>query len=234
MIPLNPCSLVVMPKAEKREQQALDHQQTDWLLECGRTSWIYPLLLVATATGARRGELCALTWLDVDFDNRLVSISKSVEQTRKGLRLKSTKGKKARIFSLPQSAVQALRDHRTAQQEWAAQVGPGYRADLGIVFADEVGEYRKPDSVTSTACRIAQKAGFKGVSLHNLRHSNGSQLLSAGVPLPVVSARLGHSSPYVTATVYSHALKADEQQAADKWEAARQQAKKEEAARPKN
>ncbi|MCA2962746.1 MAG: site-specific integrase [Acidobacteriaceae bacterium] len=234
MIPLNPCSLVVMPKAEKREQQALDHQQTDWLLECGRTSWIYPLLLVATATGARRGELCALTWLDVDFDNRLVSISKSVEQTRKGLRLKSTKGKKARIFSLPQSAVQALRDHRTAQQEWAAQVGPGYRADLGIVFADEVGEYRKPDSVTSTACRIAQKAGFTGVSLHNLRHSNGSQLLSAGVPLPVVSARLGHSSPYVTATVYSHALKADEQQAADKWEAARQQAKKEEAARPKN
>jgi hypothetical protein len=94
--------------------------------------------------------------------------------------------------------------------------GAGYRADLGVVFADGVGEYRKPDSVTSTACRIAQKAGFKGVSLHNLRHSNGSQLLSAGVPLPVVSARLGHSSPYVTATVYSHALKADEQQAADK------------------
>ena len=84
------------------------------------------------------------------------------------------------------------------------------------------------------ACRIAEKAGFKGVSLHNLRHGHGSQLLSAGVPLPVVSARLGHSSPYVTATIYSHALKADEMQAADKWEAAREKARKAEAARPKN
>ena len=234
MIPLNPCNLVVMPKAQKREQQALDYEQTEWLLECAKTSWIYPLLVVSAATGARRGELCALTWLDVDLDNRLLSISKSVEQTRGSLRLKTTKNRKTRIFTLPPSAVQTLRDHQAAQKEWAAQVGPGYRSDLGIVFADEYGEYRKPDSVTSTACRIAEKAGFKGVSLHNLRHGHGSQLLSAGVPLPVVSARLGHSSPYVTATIYSHALKADEMQAADKWEAAREKARKAEAARPKN
>jgi integrase len=234
MIPVNPCNLVAMPKAEKREQQALDHSETDWFLECARTSWIYPLLVLAAATGARRGELCALTWLDVDLENRIISVSKSIEQTRDGLRVKSTKNRKARIFSLPASAVQALKDHQTAQREWAAKVGPDYRTDLGIVFADECGEYRKPDSVTSTACRIAEKAGFKGVSLHNLRHGHGSQLLSAGVPLPAVSARLGHSSPYVTATIYSHALKMDELEAAAKWEAARDKARETEAARPKN
>ena len=234
MIPANPCALVRMPKADKREQQALDHTETDWFLECAKTSWIYPLLVVAAATGARRGELCALTWQDVDLETGFMSISKSVEQTRDGLRVKSTKNRKARIFTLPGSAVQALRDHQAAQAELMTQIGPDYRADLGLVFGDECGDHRKPDSVTSTACRIAEKAGFKGVSLHNLRHGHGSQLLSAGVPLPAVSARLGHSSPYVTATIYSHAIKRDELEAAEKWEAAMLQARKLEAARPKN
>lgn len=58
------------------------------------------------------------------------------------------------------------------------------------------------------------------MSLHTLRHSHGSQLLSAGVPLPAVSKRLGHSNIYVTATVYAHALTSDDSSAAEKWEAA--------------
>ena len=52
-----------------------------------------------------------------------------------------------------------------------------------------------------------------------MRHSHGSQLLSNGVALPTVSKRLGHSSVYVTATVYSHALSKDETAAADVWDA---------------
>ena len=74
--------------------------------------------------------------------------------------------------------------------------------------------------MTKAVRRVAKKAGFAGVSLHTLRHSHGSQLLSAGVPLPAVSKRLGHSNIYVTATVYAHALSSDESAAAEKWEAA--------------
>jgi len=61
--------------------------------------------------------------------------------------------------------------------------------------------------------------GFpKGVSLHTLRHTHGSHLLSSGVPLPAVSKRLGHANPHVTATIYSQALDKDDQVAADAWE----------------
>lgn len=98
--------------------------------------------------------------------------------------------------------------------------GPDYRADLDLVFCDPAGDYLRPDSVTAKACLIARKAGLKGVGLHSLRHSHGSQLLSAGVPLPAVSRRLGHSSPYVTATIYSHALAKDELAAAEIWDSA--------------
>ena len=76
----------------------------------------------------------------------------------------------------------------------------------------------KPDSVTSKVCLLATKAGLNGASLHTLRHSHGSQLLSKGVSLPTVSKRLGHSSVYVTASIYAHALSSDEVAAADVWD----------------
>ncbi len=63
-----------------------------------------------------------------------------------------------------------------------------------------------------------KKAGIKGASLHTLRHTDASGFLSNGVPLPVVSARLGHANTHVTATIYAHALPADDQHAADKWD----------------
>jgi integrase len=59
---------------------------------------------------------------------------------------------------------------------------------------------------------------LKDTSIHTLRHSHGSQLLSDGVPLPVVSKRLGHADVYTTARVYSHVLDHDSRRAADAWE----------------
>jgi integrase len=56
------------------------------------------------------------------------------------------------------------------------------------------------------------------VGLHALRHTHGSMLLSAGVPLPTVSKRLGHANPNITAAVYSHALPSDEERAAEAFE----------------
>jgi len=63
-----------------------------------------------------------------------------------------------------------------------------------------------------------RKAGIKNGSLHSLRHSHASNLLSRGVPLPAVSVRLGHSDTNVTARIYAHALPADDQRAADVWD----------------
>jgi integrase len=59
----------------------------------------------------------------------------------------------------------------------------------------------------------------KGVSLHTLRHSHGSHLIAGGVPLTEVSKRLGHSSVYVTATVYAHAIAGRGDEVTRKWEA---------------
>jgi len=62
-----------------------------------------------------------------------------------------------------------------------------------------------------------RKAGLDGVSLHSLRHSHATSLLSNGVPIAVVSQRLGHSDQNITLSVYSHALPADTKAAAKVW-----------------
>jgi integrase len=218
LLKINPVDGCQLPKVIKHEAKALDTAQLQAFLEAARAHGLYEFVMLAAATGCRRGELLALTWADVDFMGRLMRVSKSLEQTREGLRVKSTKTEKPREISLPRSAIEVLRTHRGGQVENRRLFGPDYRDDLNLVFATPEGDYLKPDTLTAKVCLLATKAGLKGASLHTLRHSHGSQLLSAGVPLPAVSKRLGHSSVYVTATVYSHALSMDEVAAADAWE----------------
>jgi integrase len=134
--------------------------------------------------------------------------------------LKLPKGRKVRRFSLSPSAIEALKEHRVQQAKNRVMFGDDYR-DLKLVFSTPDGDYLKPDSVTAKVSLLARKLGFpKGVSLHTLRHTHGSYLLSLGVPLPTVSKRLGHANTHITASVYSHALEKDEQASADVWEKA--------------
>ena len=214
---MNPASRCKLPPAPKREAMALDFSAARRLLESSSEHWLADFLIVDTGSGARRGELLALSWDDVGPDFCSITISKSLEQTKAGLRIKGTKGNNIRPIPLPQDAVDALKRIKASQDEKRAMFGSDYRADLDLVFCHPDGDYIRLDTVTKAVRRLAKKAGFSRVSLHTLRHSRGSQLLSAGVPLPVVSKRLGHTDVYTTAKVYAHALVSDEAAAAEKW-----------------
>lgn len=224
LLKANPASRCKLPPAPKREAIALDFTASRKLLESFSEHWLSDYITVDVGCGARRGELLALTWPSVNLEAGTITISRSLEQTKAGLRVKETKGRNVRTVPLPQEAIEALHRVKASQEQNRPMFGPDYRADLDLVFCHPDGSYIRPDTVTKAVRRIAKKAGLKGVSLHTLRHSHGSQLLSADVPLPAVSKRLGHSNVYVTATVYSHALGADESTAAEKWEAAMKRA----------
>jgi integrase len=224
LLKTNPASRCKLPPAPQREAVALDFSQTRGLLESSSEHWLADFIVVDTSCGTRRGELLALTWPDVDLELGTILISKSLEQTKKGLRVKETKGRKSRAIPLPQDSIEALRNVKASQDEVRQMLGQDYRTDLNLVFCHPDGNFIRPDTVTKAVRRLAKKAGLSGVSLHTLRHSHGSQLLSAGVPLPAVSRRLGHANVYVTATVYAHALTSDEATAAEKWAAAMKRA----------
>ena len=100
-------------------------------------------------------------------------------------------------------------------------VGSAYRADLDLVFANPDGTPLKPDSISASVSALFKRLKIpkpKGAALHLLRHTHTSVLLAEGVPLPAVSARLGHSSVRTTQEIYAHMITGQDEEAARKWE----------------
>jgi integrase len=226
LIKSNPMEGVELPPTEPHEAHAIDADEVAWFIAAARAQGMAEFLLFTAGTGCRRGEALAVTWIDIDLFNKSARISRSLEQTKAGLRIKPTKTKRTRLISLSDTTVEMLKEHRTVQEENRRLFGPDYRKDLDLVFCDPQGNYLKPDSITAKVSLIAKQAGFKAVGIHTLRHSHASELLSDGVPLPAVSKRLGHADVYTTAKVYAHALPKDDTAAADMWDARYQKALK--------
>ena len=124
-----------------------------------------------------------------------------------------------RPVSLPASAIAALNAHRKRQDKFRHQFGPDYRADLDLIFANPDGTPLKPDSISASVSLLFRRLKLhKGTSLHSLRHTHTSHLLASGVPLPAVSARLGHGSIRTTQEIYSHMIHGQDDEAAKRWE----------------
>ena len=86
-----------------------------------------------------------------------------------------------------------------------------------MVFCQPNGKYYSPDRVGARVKELMVAVGLEGVSLHSLRHTFASELLSKGVPITVVSERLGHADKNITLSIYSHAIPADSCAAAKVW-----------------
>jgi len=215
-IQVNPLLRVKLPKVDRVEARALTPEEMERLRAMCRGDWTLTFIDIALATGARRGELLALEWADIDWLGATLSISKSIEQTAAGLRVKRPKNGHMRKFRLGQTAIASLRFLQEHQQENRRLIGTDYRCEL--VFSKPDGSRLLPDLVSQTIVRRFRKAGIKDASLHTLRHTHASNLLSKGVPLSAVSARLGHADTNITAKIYSHALPDDDARAADAWE----------------
>jgi integrase len=216
---MNPMSdkRVKLPKRPKRRPAVIDPAMIGKLFNAARGTRAYAFIVTACCTGARRGELCALTWADIDFAKGTVTISKSLEQTRKApLRVKSTKSGESRHIGLDDFCIETLIEHRQQQGQDKRNFGSAYQ-DNGLVFAQPNGRFWSPNNIGLRVTELMKKAGLEGFTLHSLRHSHASVLLGEGVPLPVVSERLGHANSNITLAVYSHALPADVRAASQAW-----------------
>jgi len=110
----------------------------------------------------------------------------------------------------------AVQEHRAEQDRDPALFGLDYRGH-NLIFCQPDGSHYSPDRVGARVVELMGKVGLRGVSLHSIRHSNATISLSRGVPLAVVSERLGHSDQNITLSVYSHALPADKRAATKVW-----------------
>jgi integrase len=227
LVQQNVAALVSPPRVASTEIELLTPPQVKVVLQKLELHPIYPILVVALATGMRRGELLALRWSDVDLDGAVLRVERSLEETKAGgLRFKSPKTRHGRrSISLPPSAVAVIREHWKAQQEQRLKLGMGKAPPSSLVFAAYDGSTRKPSSLTKEWARaVAAKSNHSAnelprVSFHSLRHTHASNLIAGGHDVLAISRRLGHGSPTITLGVYGHLFPNSDDRAAGTTEA---------------
>lgn len=171
-------------------------------------------LWVTAATGCRRGETCALRWNDIDLDGDELRVRRAIAKDFDALREKDTKTHASRRLALDEGTVALLRQHRLRQREQALALGAPL-ADDALLFANAEGQPWRPDVCTNRFGRLRAKLGLERVRLHDLRHFVASVLIDGGIPISTVSTRLGHSQMSTTLNLYTHAIPATDQKAAD-------------------
>lgn len=184
---------------------------------------LYPLWAVIAYTGVRRSEALALMWRDVDLAAGRVSIRRALDTTQRDT-VKLTKTGGARVIDIDADTVAVLR-------AWRATLGglslDRVRADAYVFGTIREGRPRSPNEVSRRwRRRVAAARNELGtdalpvIRLHDLRHTHASLMLALGVPVKVVSERLGHASATITLDVYSHVLPGQGKAAADMLAAA--------------
>jgi integrase len=183
----------------------------------------FALWHVLAMTGARRGEALASRWRDYDLDAATVSVRRSSTMVRNagqsaGVVEGATKSGKPRVIDLDAATVAVLRARKRERGALALQLA----RDGALVFGDIEGRHRNPEHVSRqfardvARCREALGADVVPViRLHDLRHTHATLLLAKGVPVKVVSERLGHASPTITLGVYAHVMPGNQREAAD-------------------
>ena len=144
-------------------------------------------------TGARRGELCALRWSQVDLVNAVVSLRTSIGQDGKVRWEKDTKTHQKRRVALDAETVAVLSEHHERCVARAAEVGVTLAADAYVFsLAPDASAHLVPDSVSQRYRNMASRVGLD-THLHALRHYSATELITAGIDIRTVAGRLGHA-----------------------------------------
>ena len=201
LVARNVARIISAPTVEKDEVAILSQDQVSDVLDKLKGHSLYPIVAVAIGTGARRGEIAALTWGDVDLDAKTMTIRRSLEQTRAhGIRVKVPKTKAGtRTISLPALTVDALREHRIKTLELRMALGAGALPADAPVFATIEGTWPSPAAITDQWRTATERLDLPKVRLHALRHSHASALIAAKLDVITISRRLGsrrHRKPY--------------------------------------
>lgn len=233
LVSRNVAKLVInKPRREEGQNDAREHcwpaEDAQQFLAITHTagSQMAAFYHLALDTGARKGEVCGLRWQDVDLQAGQVVIMQQLVKSGAQPQFGPPKNGISRSITLMPYTVELLRQHRAGQAEIKLANRHAYH-DFGLVFAkDWHGMKRQRDglghplSITVIGQgefkRLSAEAGVKSIKFHGLRHTCATLLLQAGVPVHVVSKRLGHKKVEVTLNIYAHVLPAMQEDAAAK------------------
>ncbi|WP_082063061.1 tyrosine-type recombinase/integrase [Paenibacillus sp. IHBB 10380] len=181
--------------------------------------WIMSKLLIET--GMRKGEAAALQWSDVDFKNKTLSISKTLDFTAKDSEELMGDPKtfdSTRTIRISQDLINNLKDHVKYQNQNKLGFMELYHHDLNLVLSRKDGNFMPKSSLFNAFSRILKRASIPSLPIHSLGHTSADMLLESGANMEYVQERLGHGSIQITSDVYAHISKKIEETNMNKFE----------------
>ena len=225
-IPFNPAREVILPrntqKAKREKIKHFDNQELkkilDYLdsLNLNKFRYYYEntLYKFLLATGCRINEALALSWSDIDLDNAIVHITKTLNYKQE---TNSPKSKTSlRDIDIDQATVSMLKQYRLRQTKEAWKIGKSE----SVVFSDFIHEYPNNRTLQTRLRTHFKRAKVTNIGFHGFRHTHASLLLNSGIPYKELQHRLGHSTLSMTMDIYSHLSKENAKKAVSFYETA--------------
>ena len=225
-IPFNPAREVILPrntqKAKREKVKHFDNQELkkflDYIdsLNLNKFRYYYEntLYKFLLATGCRINEALALSWSDIDLDNAVVHITKTLNYKQE---TNSPKSKTSlRDIDIDQATVSMLKQYRLRQTKESWKIGKSE----SIVFSDFIHEYPNNRTLQTRLRTHFKRAKVTNIGFHGFRHTHASLLLNSGIPYKELQHRLGHSTLSMTMDVYSHLSKENAKKAVSFYETA--------------
>lgn len=224
MLNYNPCKAITLPKKEKKEIKYFTPDQANLFLDSIKESKYYPLYALVLVTGLRLGEVIALRWECVNFEEKKIHVKLNAvivskeEQVEEGVLhseviLQTPKTKKStRILYIEEPILSMLKQLREKQIKTNMEVGDAF-VDSGFVFTNDHGRMMHPRSIQDHFKRSIKKAGLPNLHFHCLRHTAASLMLYNGVDIKTMQEVLGHEEIQTTLDVYTHVMENRKQEA---------------------
>jgi integrase len=210
----NPLDRVKRPKASTRRATAWTAIELRRFLAQTERDRLYALWHLAATTGMRRGECLGLTWRSLELDEARLLVGQQLRATRDFGPPKTPRSE--RTIALDPTTVETLKQHEDAQKLERALAGDAYQ-DQDLVFCDELGAPISPQWISGSFLAHRKASGLHTGTLHTLRHTAATLMLTNGIPLHVVAARLG-DRPETLLRVYAHLLPQSDEGAAQGME----------------
>ncbi len=213
----NPALATRPPRATSREMSVLDESQLNSLLVASKGHRLEALYHLAVTTGMRQMELLGLKWTDLGWDKQTLKVERQLVRSRvKGIQFlppKTNSGR--RTLSLGSNTISALKDHHKRLQTEKQAVGESW-VENGLIFSNALGKPIDPRRLLKDFKKLLKVGGLPEIRFHDLRHTSATLMLNHGIPIMVVSRRLGHARPSITLNIYGHLIPSMDVMAADK------------------
>lgn len=212
MINTNPAKNAKIPLENKKQGvkvQFLDSSKVNaFLNEARKDNWIYYIFFkTLIRTGLRKGEAASLQWSDIDLENKIISVNKTLDFQAKVDEplLTPTKTEKSnRIIDIDADLVEDLKKQKQIVEENKEVFNDIYHHDYDFVFCRNDGSFLPKSTLFNALKRILKKMGEDNLPIHALRHTHAVMMLEAGARMKNIQERLGHQSMEITADIYSH------------------------------